>query len=54
MKKLLVKISGDNTIAQQVWNEQYKKDAGDIVKMNEALIELQGKLHRIEEMKNDA
>jgi hypothetical protein len=54
VKKLLVKISGDKTIAQQVWNEQYKKDAGDIVKMNEALIELQDKLHRIEEMKNDA
>ena len=54
VKKLLVKISGDKTIAQQVWNEQYKKDAGDIVKMNEALIELNEKLHRIEEMKNDA
>lgn len=54
VKKLLVKISGDKTIAQQVWNEQYKQDAGDIVKMNEALIELQDKLHRIEEMKNDA
>ena len=54
VKKLLVKISGDKTIAQQVWNEQYKQDAGDIVKMNEALIELNDKLHRIEEMKNDA
>lgn len=54
VKKLLVKISGDKTIAQQVWNEQYKQDAGDIVKMNEALIELQDKLHRNEEMKNDA
>ena len=54
VKKLLVKISGDKTIAQQVWNEQYKQDAGDIVKMNAALIELQDKLHRIEEMKNDA
>ena len=54
VKKLLVKISGDKTIAQQVWNEQYKQDAGDIVKMNEALIELQDKLRRIEEMKNDA
>lgn len=54
VKKLLVKISGDKTIAQQVWNEQYKKDAGDIVKMNEALIELNEKLRRIEEMKNDA
>lgn len=54
VKKLLVKISGDKTIAQQVWNEQYKHDAGDIVKMNEALIELNEKLHRIEEMKNDA
>lgn len=54
VKKLLVKISGDKTIAQQVWNEQYKKDAGDIVKMNEALIELNKKLRRIEEMKNDA
>ena len=54
VKKLLVKISGDKTIAQQVWNEQYKQDAGDIVKMNEALIELNEKLRRIEEMKNDA
>ena len=54
VKKLLVKISGDKTIAQQVWNEQYKKDAGDIVKMNAALIELNEKLRRIEEMKNDA
>lgn len=54
VKKLLVKISGDKTIAQQVWNEQFKQDAGDIVKMNEALIELQDKLHRIEGMKNDA
>ena len=49
-----MKISGDKTIAQQVWNEQYKQDAGDIVKMNEALIELNEKLRRIEEMKNDA
>ena len=54
VKKLLVKISGDKTIAQQVWNEQYKQDAGDILKMNEALIELNEKLRRIEEMKNDA
>ena len=54
VKKLLVKINGDKTIAQQVWNEQYKADAGDIVKMNEALIELQDKLRRIEEMQNDA
>ena len=54
VKKLLVKISGDKTIAQQVWNEQYKQDAGDIVKRNEALIELNEKLRRIEEMKNDA
>ena len=54
VKKLLVKISGDKAIAQQVWNEQYEQDAGDIVKMNEALIELNEKLRRIEEMKNDA
>ena len=54
VKKLLVKISGDKTIAQQVWNERYKRDAGDVVKMNEALIELNEKLRRIEEMKNDA
>lgn len=54
VKKLLMKISGDKAIAQQVWNEQYKADAGDIVKMNEALIELQDKLRRIEEMQNDA
>ena len=53
-KKLLVKISGDKTIAQQVWNEQYKQDAGDIVKMNAALIELNDKLKQIEAMSNDA
>ena len=54
VKNLLVKISGDKTIAQQVWNEQYKKDAGDIVKMNAALIELNDKLKQIEAMSNDA
>lgn len=54
VKKLLVKISGDKTIAQQVWNEQYKQDAGDIVKMNAALIELNDKLKQIEAMSNDA
>lgn len=54
VKKLLVKISGDKTIAQQVWNEQYKQDAGDIVKMNAALIELNEKLKQIEAMSNDA
>ena len=54
VKNLLVKISGDKTIAQQVWNEKYKKDAGDIVKMNEELIELNDKLKRIEAMSNDA
>ena len=54
VKKLLVKISGDKTIAQQVWNEQYKQDAGDIVKMNAALIELHDKLKQIEAMSNDA
>ena len=54
VKKLLVKISGDKTIAQQVWNEQYKQDAGDVVKMNAALIELNDKLKQIEAMSNDA
>ena len=54
VKKLLVKISGDKTIAQQVWNEQYKQDAGDIVKMNAALIEVNDKLKQIEAMSNDA
>ena len=54
VKKLLVNISGDKTIPQQVWNEQYKQDAGDIAKMNEALIELHENLRRIEEMNNDA
>ena len=54
VKRLLVKVTRDKQAAAQVWNEQYKKDAGDIVKMNEALIELQDKLRRIEEMKNDA
>lgn len=54
VKKLLVKISGDKTIAQQVWNEQYKQDAGDIVKMNAALLELGEKLKAMEAMNRDA
>lgn len=49
-----MKISGDKTIAQQVWNEQYKQDAGDVVKMNAALIELKDKLKQIEAMSHDA
>lgn len=54
VKRLLVKVTGDKQVAAQVWNEKYKKDAGDIVKMNEALIELNDKLKRIEAMSNDA
>ena len=45
VKKLLVQVcGGDKTMAQQMWTAQYKADAGDIVKMNAALIELTEKL----------
>lgn len=43
-KKLLVKVTGSKENAQAVWEKQYKADAGDIVKMNAALIELNDKL----------
>ena len=54
VKKLLVKVTGSKENAQAVWEKQYKADAGDIVKMNAALIELNDKLKRIEAMSNDA
>lgn len=48
VKKLLVQVcGGDKTMAQQMWTAQYKADAGDIVKMNAALIELTEKLERM-------
>lgn len=53
VKKLLVKISGDKAVAKQVWDEQYKKDAGDIVKMNGALLELEEKWRKIEQMQKE-
>jgi hypothetical protein len=54
VKKLLVKVTGSKENAQAVWEKQYKADAGDIVKMNAALIELNDKLKQIEAMSNDA
>lgn len=48
VKKLLVQVcGGDKTMAQQMWTAQYKAYAGDIVKMNAALIELTEKLERM-------
>ncbi len=46
VKKLLVKVTGNKENAQAVWEKQYKADAGDIVKMNAALIELNDKLKK--------
>lgn len=54
VKRLLVKVTGDKQVAAQVWAEQYKADAGDIVKMNAALIELGEKLKAMEAMNRDA
>lgn len=53
VKKLLVKISGDKATAKQLWDEQYAKNKGDIVKMNEALLELQEKWKAVEEMQKE-
>ena len=54
VKRLLVKVTGDKQVAAQVWNEQYKQDSGDIVKMNAALLELGEKLKAMEAMNCDA
>lgn len=54
VKRLLVKVTGDKQVAAQVWNEQYKQDSGDIVKMNAALLELGEKLKAMEAMNRDA
>lgn len=55
VKRLLVKVcGGDKEAAQQAWHEEYKKDSGDIVKMNAALIELGEKLKVLETMGHDA
>lgn len=48
VKRMLVKIMGDKTAAAQLWNEKYKQDAGDIVKMNAALLDLEGRLKQME------
>lgn len=54
VKRLLVKVTGDKQVAAQVWAEQYKQDASDIVKMNAALLELGEKLKAMEAMNRDA
>lgn len=46
VKWMLVKIMGDKTAAAQLWNEKYKQDANDIVKMNAALLDLEDRLNR--------
>lgn len=53
VKKLLVKISGDKAVAKQRWDEQYKADANDIVKMNGALLELEEQWRKIEQMQKE-
>ena len=55
VKRLLVEVcGGDKGAARQAWNEEYKKDSGDIVKMNAALIKLGEKLKVLEAMSHDA
>lgn len=48
VKRMLVKIMGDKTAAAQLWNEKYKQDANDIVKMNAALLDLEERLKQME------
>ena len=48
VKRMLVKIMGDKTAAAQLWNEKYKQDAGDIVKMNAALLDLEDRMKQME------
>lgn len=48
VKRMLVKIMGGKTAAAQLWNEKYKQDAGDIVKMNAALLDLEDRLKQME------
>ena len=48
VKWMLVKIMGDKTAAAQLWNEKYKQDANDIVKMNAALLDLEDRLKQME------
>lgn len=48
VKRMLVKIMGDKTAAAQLWNEKYKQDANDIVKMNAALIDLEDRMKQME------
>lgn len=48
VKRMLVKIMDDKTAAAQLWNEKYKQDANDIVKMNAALLDLEDRLKQME------
>ena len=48
VKRMLVKIMGDKTAAAQRWNEKYKQDANDIVKMNAALLDLEDRMKQME------
>lgn len=48
VKRMLVKIMGDKTAAAQLWNEKYKQDANDIVKMNAALLDLEERMKQME------
>lgn len=48
VKRMLVKIMGDKTAAAQLWNEKYKQDANDIMKMNAALLDLEDRMKQME------
>ena len=48
VQKIIHQIcAGDDAMAKDMWEKQYAQDAGDIVKMNAALIELTEKLERM-------
>ena len=48
VQKLLVELNGgDREAATAIWRANYAKDKNDVVKMNAAIIELQGKLKQV-------
>lgn len=48
VQKLLVELnSGDREAATAIWRANYAKDKNDVVKMNAAILELQGKLKQV-------
>lgn len=51
VQKLLVELNGgDREAATAIWRANYAKDKNDVVKMNAAIIELQGKLKQVTEL----